>query len=179
MGDLGLLGPEYTFHDMARAKFLPHYAAHYFDSFTEIFEALREGKITHALVATENSSSGLIERNAERISSEGHSIIDSFTLPIQLQVGSRFPRTLDRIKKIYSHPMAIKETSRFFRKYSHITFISTSSTAAAIEELLNHNERDAAVIAGQEALAHYQLLNVAKNIQDEPNNQTTFTFIKK
>lgn len=179
MGELGLLGPEYTFHDIARNKFLPHYTPVYYDSFTEIFSALNEGQISHALIATKNSSSGSIDNNKEIIDSAEYQVVDTLSLPIHLQIGSRFPNTLQGIRKIYSHPMAIKETSSFFSKYSHINFVSTSSTAGAIEELLNQNEEKAAVIAGQEALDHYQLLNVARNIEDEPNNTTTFLLIKK
>ena len=179
MNDLGLLGPAYTFHDIARRKFLPHYKAHHYDTFQEVFKALVEEKISYALIATENSSTGTVDTNQAVIDAHQYQIVETFSLPINLQIGSRFPNTLDGIRKIYSHPMAIKETKAFFSKYSSITFIATSSTAGAIEEHLNHNEKDAAVIAGQEALEHYGLLNLAKNIEDYQNNKTTFCLIKK
>ena len=79
-------------------------------------------------------------------------VLEEFDMPIHLCLGSSHPNTLTSIKKIYSHPMAIKETQRYFRKYSHITFISSESTASAIAELKNMKDPHAAVISSQEAL---------------------------
>ena len=74
--------------------------------------------------------------------------------------------------------MAIKETQKFFSKYSHITFISSTSTAGAIQELINNREKTAAVISSKEAIETNNLLLIAENIEDHPDNKTTFTLIE-
>lgn len=179
MDDLGLLGPLYTFHDIARRKFLPHYEPKFYDTFDQLFEAIEKKEVNKALVAISNSGSGPVANNEERIEELSLRVIDTFELPIKLHIGSKYPNTLESLKKVYSHPMAIKQTQGFFKKYSRLTFIATNSTAGAIEEHLHHREVHAAVIAGEAALEHYRILSIAKDIADEPNNATTFCLVEK
>lgn len=179
MDSLGLLGPEFTYHDIARKRFIPHFKPTFFNSFDDIFSAIKEGRVNKALIALKNSTSGLVGDNIERINAAGYKVLEKFDMPIHLCLGSSYPNTLTSIKKIYSHPMAIEETQKYFRKYSHITFISSESTAGAISELQNITDRHTAVIASREALDNHSLLMISENIEDEPNNSTTFALVEK
>ncbi len=178
MTDLGLLGPENTYHDIARRRYIPHLSYTFFNSFDDIFTALKEGRVKKALVAIRNSTSGLVSNNLERIRNYGFNVSEQFELPVQLYLGSTQPNTIKSIRKIYSHPMAIKETQGFFSRYHHITFISSTSTAGAIDELKNSHDQKAAVIASKEALEKNNLLMISKNIEDHPDNTTTFSLIE-
>ncbi|OEK03590.1 hypothetical protein BFP97_19620 [Roseivirga sp. 4D4] len=179
MTNLGLLGPENTYHDIARKRFLPNVKPTFYKNFDEVFSALKEGKINRALIAIKNSTSGFVSNNLEKIKLGGFKVVEEFDLPIHLCLGSINPNSLHSIRKIYSHPMAIKETQRFFRKYSHITFISSTSTAGAIDELKNNRDPHGAVISSMEALENNALHVISENIEDEPNNSTTFSLIEK
>lgn len=178
MTDLGLLGPENTYHDIARRRYIPHLSYTFFNSFDDIFAALKEGRVKKALVAIRNSTSGLVSNNLERIRNYGFNVSEQFELPVHLYLGATHPNTIKSIRKIYSHPMAIKETRSFFSRYHHITFISSTSTAGAIDELRNSHDQKAAVIASIEALEKNNLLVISKNIEDHPDNTTTFSLIE-
>jgi prephenate dehydratase len=178
MTDLGLLGPENTYHDIARKRYLPHLSFTFFKTFDDVFEALKQRKIQKALVAIRNNTSGLVSNNLERIKSYGFHIREQFELPVHLYLGSKAPNTIQSIRKIYSHPMAIKETQQFFSRYHHITFIASTSTAGAIDELQNSQEKNAAVISSREALEKNNLLVILNNIEDHPDNTTTFSLIE-
>lgn len=178
MTELGLLGPENTYHDIARQRFLPNLSFSFFNNFDDIFKALREGKIRKALIAVRNNASGLVSDNLERIKAAQFKIVQEYDLPVNLCLGSNKALSLKEITKIYSHTMAIKETQKFFSKYSHITFISSTSTAGAIQELINNREKTAAVISSKEAIETNNLLLIAENIEDHPDNKTTFTLIE-
>lgn len=177
MTNLGLLGPENTFHDLARKKFLPHLIPLYFKSFEEIFQALKNGSINQALVALKNSGSGPVGNNMEQIKERGLQLLEEFELPVNLCLGSLNPNTVTSIRRVFSHPMAIKETAQFFGKYSHIKFVASSSTAGAIEELRNSRDKHAGVISSKEAIIDQELLIISENIQDEAHNSTTFGLI--
>lgn len=177
MTDLGLLGPENTFHDLARKRFLPQLTFEYFKTFDEIFHALKLGKVKQALVALSNSHSGKVGDNLVLIKEKGFQLIEEFVLPVNLCLGSLNPNTIESIKKIYSHPMAIKETTEYFSHYSHIKFVASSSTAGAIEELRNSNNENAGVISSKEALEAQEFLIISEDIQDEAHNSTTFGLI--
>lgn len=179
MTELGLLGPENTFHDIARQQFLPHLSYHFYSSFNDIFKALKNNQIEKALIAIENNTSGLVGDNLVRIKNTGFKILESFQLPIHLYLGSITPITLEHIKKIYSHSMAIRETQKFFLKYSHITFIASTSTAGAIEELKNNRDQHAAVIASKQAIEAKGLLILSQHIENHSDNQTTFALVEK
>lgn len=178
MNKLGLLGPEHTFHDIARKKFIPHFEAHYLNTFDEIFTALKSKRVQKALIAISNSIAGEVEKNGQTIERMGFQTIETFQIPIHLHLASRLPNTIESMRKVYSHPMAIKETQAYFSKYSHLKFVATASTAGAIEELLNQNEQGAGVIASAEAIEESKLLLIAKHIEDAPNNTTTFALIE-
>ncbi len=178
MTELGLLGPENTYHDMARQKFLPNMNHMLFTSFDEIFTALKEKRIKKALIAIKNNTSGLVGDNLERIKNSGHRILEQFELPIHLCLGSFKATNIEGIKKIYSHPMAIKETQKFFTKYSHITFISSTSTVSAIHELKNNREKNAGVIASKDAIEANDLILLSENIEDHSTNSTTFALVE-
>lgn len=177
MNDLGILGPENTYHDIARKKYLPELSYTFFNSFEDIFTALQQGKIKKALIAIKNSTSGLVSNNLDKIKAYGFQVKDQFELPIHLCLASLKPNTIQGIKKIYSHPMAIKETQKYFSKYHHITFISSTSTAGAIDELRNNYERGTAVISSKEAVEKNNLSLISENIEDHPDNKTTFSLI--
>ncbi|MFT6054577.1 MAG: prephenate dehydratase [Roseivirga sp.] len=179
MTDLGFLGPENTYHDIARQRFLPTLSFSFFKNFDEIFDALKNGKIKKALIAVSNNASGLVSNNLERIQSEKFNIIQDFDLNINLCLASNKQLSLKEISKVYSHTMAIKETQHYFSKYSHITFISSTSTAGAIQELQNNREKTAAVIASKEAIQANNLLLLFENIEDHPENKTTFSLIER
>lgn len=179
MTNLGLLGPENTYHDIARKKYLPNVKPMFYKTFDDLFIALKEGKINRALVAIKNSTSGFVNNNLELIKQSGYKVVQEFELPIHLCLGSIRPNSLSSIKKIYSHPMAIKETQKFFSKYSHITFISSTSTSGAIDELKNNRDPHGAVISSIEALEGNKLHLISENIEDAPNNSTTFSLIEK
>jgi len=178
MTDLGILGPENTYHDIARRRFLPTLSYTFFNSFDDIFKALKDGKISKALVAIKNNTSGRVSDNLDRIKSYGFKVKEQFDLPIHLYLGSKSPNTISGIKKIYSHPMAIKETQKYFSKYHHITFISSASTAGAIDELKHNKDKETAVISSKEAIEKNNLLIISENIEDHSDNTTTFSLIE-
>ncbi len=178
MTKLGILGPRHTFHDIARSKFLPNDQYVLYSSFEEIFQALKKGQIKRALVAIRNSTSGMVANNLDRIKKEGFKLIDQYELPVNLCLGSKGMMKLEKIKKIYSHPMAIKETQGYFSKYSHITFVASSSTAGAIDELQQNVKEHAAVISSREAIEENNLQLISENIEDHPDNSTTFSLIE-
>ena len=178
MAELGILGPEHTYHDIARKRYVPHLSYTFFNSFEDIFKALKDGKIKRALVAIKNNTSGLVSNNLDKIKKYGFQVKEQFELPIHLYLGSSAPNTIASIKRIYSHPMAIKETQRYFSKYHHITFISSTSTAGAIDELRNSHDQGTAVISSKEALENNNLLIISENIEDHADNRTTFSLIE-
>ena len=177
MTEIGLLGPENTFHDLARKKYFPESSPIFFKSFDKIFSALEEKRIDQALIAVENTLAGKVLDNEARIQHAKLTIVQTFDYQIDLYLASQHSNELMGIKMIFSHPMAIKETQKFFSKYSHIKFIASNSSAGAIEEMKNSFDKHAAVICSKEAIENHQLTIIAESIQDEDQNFTQFALV--
>ena len=178
MTEIGLLGPENTFHDLARKKYFPESSPIFLKSFDQIFNALEEKTIDHAIIALENNLAGKVLDNEARIQRSLLTIVQTFDYQIDLYLASQQSNVLRDIKKIFSHPLAIKETQKFFSKYSHIKFIASNSSSGAIEEMKNSFDKHSAVICSKEAIENHQLTIIAESIQDEDQNFTKFAFIK-
>ena len=178
MTEIGLFGPENTFHDLARKRHFPESSPVFFKSFDKIFRALEEKKIDNAIIALENTLAGKVLDNEDRIQRSQLTVVQTFHYQIDLYLASRQSNKLMGIKKIFSHPMAIKETQKFFSKYSHIKFIASGSSSGAIEEMKNSFDKHSAVICSKEASMNEQLIIIAESIQDEDQNFTKFALVK-
>ena len=104
----------------------------------------------------------------ERIKSGGYRIVEEFDLPVNLHLGSKFPNSLKVLERSTRTLWLLKK----FRSISE-------STVGVIEKVQNNNETNVAIIASREALNGANLLLISANIEDEPNNATTFSLIEK
>ena len=179
MNRIAILGPAFTFHDLASQTFLPDHQAVYYDKFDLIFQDLIEGKIHEALIAVHNSEAGWVENNWERIQKEGLKLKAEFELRIALHLAGKAKYQLKDIKRIYSHPMALAQTKKYFIPDQGIEFISTSSTAAAIEQLKKEKSVNAGVICSKEAIKSNELYMIEQNIQDSTKNMTRFAWVSR
>ena len=85
------------------------------------------------------------------------------------------------IKKIATHPQAIAQCERYIRReFPNLELIEWADTAKAAEDLRGGMlSRDTAVIAPARSAELYGLDLIAKGIQDQHPNLTTFIIVKK
>jgi prephenate dehydratase len=85
---------------------------------------------------------------------------------------------LDDIKRIYSHPVANAQCSRFL-KTRNWEIINYLDTASCVEKIKKENVKDAAAIASKRAAEVYDVDILVSNIQNDDNNFTRFFVISK
>lgn len=91
---------------------------------------------------------------------------------------SRPLTSLDHIKKLYSHPQAFGQCSKFISTYlKNATKVEVSSTSKAAEFVAADTSGESAAISSQLAGELYKLDTMAASIEDRDDNTTRFLII--
>lgn len=149
------------------------------DFFHEIPALIRDDKVDGAVMAIENTLAGSILPN--------YALIDEFDLKIQGEVHIPIHHHLmalkgqafEDIKEVWSHPMAILQCKRFFRKHPHIRLVEATDTALVAKEIADKKLVGIAAIASKIAAEIYGLEILENEIQTRKENYTRFYILKK
>ena len=148
-------------------------------SFTDIPPLLNEGKVDSAVMAIENSIAGAILPN--------YALIDEFDLSIEGEVYINIHhhlmalkgQSLDDIKEVWSHPMALLQCRKFFRNKPEIKLIEEKDTAEVAKRIQTDKIKGVAAVASKMAADMYGLQVLKDDIQTIKNNSTRFFILKK
>ena len=173
--NVAIQGIEGSFHHIA--------AANYFgseinlvpcDRFEQIFKNLDNQVANKAVIAIENSVAGTILPNYALLRNGNYKIVGELSLRIQHQLLSIDNQSIEDIKVVQSHPMALLQCQDFFKKYPHIHLEESDDTAAAARRLSEKPKAGIAVIASEKAGQIFGLNVIAKSIEDNKRNYTRF-----
>lgn len=174
------LGDLYSFHHIAATAFFGNENTFIgLSSFDEIIQTTLADKNNYAVLAVENTLAGDVPMNFERITGSGLEIIGEINVPVQLCLAAKNVLQLSEIKEVYSHQMAIKESTAFFANYLSIQFILTPSTATAVKMVAASEKNDIAAIGNKSAINYYHLQIIADKIDDHASNLTRFLILSK
>ena len=148
------------------------------DSFTEIFQAVQDGRAEYGMVPIENSLAGSIFQNYDNLTRfEDVSIVGAVTLNIRHALLGIKGSSIEQIKTLHSHPQGFNQCQVFLsrhKEWTHIDEVSTASAAKFVAE--KKNPCDAAIASTVNA-ALYGLDVLQEDIEDDPSNFTRFVVI--
>src|ERR671933_14570 len=126
------LGPESTFtHEAALRAFGASVEFEPQATVSEVFAKVERGEAQHGVVAVENSMEGAVTHTLDELMSSPLKICGEVYLPISQTLLSK-EETLDSIKIIYSHPMALGQAATWLRReLPHAVLEEVESTAEA------------------------------------------------
>ena len=148
-------------------------------SFVEIPELINSGLVDGAVMAIENSLAGSILPNYALIDEFGLKIQGEVHLPIHHHLMGLKDQTLDDIREVWSHPMAILQCRKFFRSHPQIKLVEESDTAEVAQRIQKNKLRGIAAIASKKAAAIYKLHIIENKIQTREQNYTRFFILKR
>lgn len=176
----GFQGEPGAFSQSATRKLLgDNIATRPFPSFREVFEALAVAQIAHAIIPIENTLHGSVLENYDHILEYGFPIIGETSIRISHQLIAMPGITFNRIRRVYSHPVALSQCRNFFEANPQITAESYYDTAGSVKMLRNELPSDAAAIASADAAKIYEGRILRRNIEDDPANFTRFFLLAK
>ncbi|WP_200974229.1 prephenate dehydratase [Echinicola sp. 20G] len=148
-------------------------------SFSELVRKIINEEADIGVLALENSIAGAILPNYDLMDRNNLSIIGEFYLPIAHQLMALKGQSIEDIKEVRSHPMALLQCKAFFEHYPHIKLIEDLDTAAVAKTISDKKLKGVGAIAGKSAAEFYQLDILASDIQTIKNNFTRFCIVQK
>jgi prephenate dehydratase len=167
-------GAEGAFSHEACLRFLPSHEPVAMVTFADVVAAVRRGEVDYGMLPLANNEAGetgareLIEKARLRIADEP-------VLSVRMHLLGLPGATLDRIRSVVSHPVALRQCAMTIAKHGFITD-ETSNTATAAKALNNPNR---AVIASETAANLYGLRILMRNVHDRPDNATRFAIVSR
>ncbi len=170
---IAYLGPESTFtHEAARRAFGTSVEFEPLATVSEVFEQVERGEAQHGVVPVENSMEGAVTHTLDELMASPLKICGEVYLSISQNLLSR-EETLDSIKKVCSHPMALAQAAAWLRhELPRAVLEEVESTAEAARRAAE--EPGVGAIGSVLAAEVYGLKVLARNIQDTRTNATRF-----
>ena len=148
------------------------------NSFESVVKSMVESKANNGIMALENSIAGSIIPNYALIDRNNLHIIGEHYLDIQLDFMVLKGQTIDDIKEIHSHPIALLQCGIFLSQYPTIKLVESSDTAAAAQNIKQNNLKGIAALASPVAAQLYELETLFSAIHTVKSNKTRFVVLK-
>lgn len=146
-------------------------------NFDDVVEAVSLGICEEAIMAIENSIAGSIIPNYARIDSNQLNIVGECYLNIQHNLMALNKQSIQDIKEVHSHPMALLQCKRFFDLHPNIKLVEAKDTAG-VAKFISANQKMGIAAIGSKAASEIFGLNILKSsIQSVEKNQTRFVII--
>jgi len=170
-----------SFHDAAAKRYWPDQQLTLIpaDSFDMLAQQLRDGIADVAVMAIENSIAGSILQNYRILRENEFWVSGEIYLRIKHNLLVVNGSTLDDIKEVASHPMAINQCRQFLRQYPHWKIVESEDTALSAQHVADKNKKSKACIASADAADMYNLQNLAPGIETNKTNYTRFFIVNK
>ncbi len=150
-----------------------------FDTFEEVFKAVRDGKIRYGVVPVENSSTGDIKDVYDLLIAHDLKVVGEQYLQIKHHLLGLPGSLVGDIQKVYSHTQGIEQCGSFLSTNPSITPVAYSNTAKSAALVEQTGDKHIAAIGSRRAAAIYNLAILKENIQDNVTNSTRFLVIAK
>jgi prephenate dehydratase len=148
-------------------------------SFDDLVDSLVDQKCNFAVMALENSIAGSIIPNYALIDKNNLHIVGEEYLDIQHNLICLSGQSIEDIKEVHSHPMALLQCKEFFKKHPNIKLVEDKDTAQVAKRISENNLQNIAAIASDLAAEIYSLSIINKSIQTIKHNETRFVILQK
>lgn len=148
-----------------------------FDTFADLFDALRADSSMVAVVAIENTIAGSLLANHELLRTSGLKIVGERKMRISHVLCALPGSVIEDVTEVHSHPMALMQCENRLRSYPHIRMVEHSDTAGSAREIAERGIRGRAAICSRYAAELYGLDILAAGIETNKHNFTRFLIL--
>ncbi len=152
---------------------------HFYSSFAAAVAALDEGTADRLLLPVHNSLAGVVHESLTAIATADLRVDGEIELPIRLVCAALPGTRLEQVEVLRSHPVALKQCSRFAAHHPRMRTEAVHDTAGAARLLAEGNDSAAAVVTSSEAAEAFGLAVLAHDIQDRVDNVTHFWLLAR
>ena len=144
----------------------------------DVFSAVCSGSARSAVVPVENTLAGAVPGCVDLIGRHDvHIVAERVQLIAHALIGAP-GSTLQGLRRVWSHPVALAQCEEFLRAHPDITPVPMFDTAGAVAEVMQHRAPEIGAIAGSRAAAIHGAVVLAEDIQDSSENFTRFLLLE-
>ena len=144
----------------------------------DVFERLSTGMADKAVLPIENSLHGSVTEHYDLLR-EGVWIAGESMLRIVHNVIAAPGVTLEQVRRVSSHPVALSQCRRWLRDHPEIEVVTSTDTAGSVKELMASGARDTAGIAPALAAKEYGAEVLVAGVEDHAENWTRFYVLER
>ena len=145
----------------------------------EAFATVVEARVDGAVIPIENSLAGPVAEHYDLLLEHDVAIESEWLLRIRHNLIALPEASLEKIERVYSHPVALAQCRRFLAAHPRMEAVPFYDTAGSVKHLMEQRDAKAAGIASAQAAEHYRGEILAAGIEDNPENYTRFFLIRK
>ncbi|MDB4953024.1 MAG: pheA [Myxococcales bacterium] len=145
-----------------------------FDSFRAAADSVIHGDADLALLPIENTTAGSINETYDLLADGKLHITGEIVSAIEHCLLALPGVTLDELRVVISHPVALAQCTTFFAQHPQLTARAELDTAGAARRVAQAGDRTLAAIASAAAAKTYGLAILAQGVQSAAGNATRF-----
>jgi prephenate dehydratase len=149
-----------------------------YQRFDEVFAALRGKKVSAAVLPIENTLHGSVHENYDLLLRYDFEITAETSVRIVHNLIAPPGIPFERVRKVYSHPVALNQCLDFFRRHKRIDRVTFYDTAGSVKMIMKDRPTDAAAIASELAAKIYGGRILRREIEDDRQNFTRFFLLE-
>lgn len=147
-------------------------------SFEDVVRAVELGTDDVGVLPVENTLAGTVTEAYDALAAGDVSVVAEAAIPIRHFVLGVTGASLDDLREVRSHPVALAQCRGFLEQHPGITARAVYDTAGAAEDVAALGDPGIAAIASRRAADRYGLDVLEGDVQDRDDNQTRFYLIR-
>ena len=149
------------------------------ERFEELFQNLRSGRASGAVVPIENTLAGSVHENYDHLLNYDFPIVAETSVRIVHNLIVRKGVAFSKIRRVYSHPVALNQCLDFFAKNPQMERTPYYDTAGSVQMIMEDGLTDAAAIASEMAAHIYGGHILRRSIESDRRNFTRFFLLRR
>jgi len=146
--------------------------------FEDVFRSLQTGAAVGAVIPIENTLAGSVHENYDHLLHFGFDIVAETSVRIIHNLMAMPGVPFARIRRVYSHPVALNQCLDFFSRHPRIEKVLHYDTAGSAKTIMQDGLRDAGAIASAVAAEIYGARILRRSIEDDRRNFTRFFLLR-
>ncbi|MGE5488003.1 MAG: prephenate dehydratase [bacterium] len=147
--------------------------------FDQVFAALRDKKASAAVIPIENTLHGSVHENYDHLLNFKFEICGETSVRISHSLIAPPGMTFRKVKRVFSHPVALNQCLNFFAKHPHIEKVPFYDTAGSVKMIMEERPEGGAAIASSVAAEIYGAKILKRSLEDDRRNYTRFFLLRR
>ena len=144
------------------------------DSFEKLFDAVESGAARCGAAPVENTLAGPVLACWDPLTTRNVRVTAETIVAVSHALVGVPGATLEGVRRVLSHPVALQQCERFFRANPRIEAVPVFDTAGAVRQVTRAGDPAQAALAAERTAALYEGVVLARALEDFPNNLTRF-----